>query len=131
MPYLNKVMLIGHAGRDAELKYTQGGLAYCKFSVATSETRKGEKVTEWHNVTVFGKQAEWAGESLKKGGVVYVEGKIQTDKWTDKDGNAREKAGILANEVKVFAKKPTTETHETHGETHETHGIPDDAEMPF
>jgi single-strand DNA-binding protein len=128
MPYLNKVIIIGHAGRDAELKFTPSGVAVCKFSVATSETRKGEKVTEWHNVTAFGKQAEWAGESLKKGGVVYVEGRIQTEKWVDKAGEKHERVGIVANDVKVFAKKPKEETH---GETHESQGRMDETEMPF
>jgi single-strand DNA-binding protein len=66
MPYLNKVIIIGHAGRDAELKFTPSGVAVCKFSVATSETRKGEKTTEWHNVTAFGKQAEWAGREAER-----------------------------------------------------------------
>ena len=91
MSSLNKVMLIGHLGRDPETRYTQGGDAVANITLATSESWKdksGEKQerTEWHKISVFGKLAEICGEYLKKGSLVYFEGSLQTRKYTDKDG---------------------------------------------
>ena len=86
---LNKVMLIGNLGKDPEVKYTPGGMAVAKFSLATSSRSKdktsGEWVdhTEWHNIVVFDKLAGIAGEYLKKGGKVYIEGRLQTRSWED------------------------------------------------
>ena len=86
---LNKVMLIGNLGKDPELKYTPGGMAVAKFSLATSSRSKdkssGDWVdhTEWHNIVVFDKLAGIAGEYLKKGGKVYIEGRLQTRSWED------------------------------------------------
>jgi len=94
MPSLNKAMIIGRLGKDPELKYSQNGSAYCNFSVATSETWKdkqsGEKKesTEWHNVVMFGRIAEVAGEYLHKGSLAYFEGPLQTDSY-EKDGVKR------------------------------------------
>ena len=92
---LNKVMIIGNLGNDPDVRYTQGGAAVSNISVATSETWKdktsGEPVekTEWHKVVFFGKLAEIVAEYLKKGAKVYIEGKLQTRKWQDKEGNDR------------------------------------------
>lgn len=91
---LNKVILIGNLGRDPELKMTQSGTALCKFSIATTETWKnaqGEKQskTEWHNITVWGKQAEVAEKYLTKGKQVLIEGKIEYGKYTDDKGVER------------------------------------------
>ena len=86
---LNKVMLIGNLGKDPEVKYTPGGMAVAKFSLATSSRSKdkssGDWVdhTEWHNIVVFDKLAGIAGEYLKKGGKVYIEGRLQTRSWED------------------------------------------------
>src|SRR5690606_32229352 len=95
MPNLNKVMLIGHLGADPEIRYMPNGKAVVNFRLATSESWKdkqtGEKQerTEWHNVVAYDKLAEIIGEWLHKGSPVYIEGKLQTRKWQDKNGNDR------------------------------------------
>ena len=91
---LNKVLLIGNLGRDPEVRYTQGGTAVANFTLATTERwndPSGERKerTEWHRIVLWGKQAEIAGEYLRKGRQVYVEGSLQTREWTDRDGNKR------------------------------------------
>ena len=108
---LNKVQLIGNLGADPEIKHTAGGNAVANISVATSEHWKdkqtGERVekTEWHRVVAFSRLAEIMGEYLAKGSKVYIEGKIQTRKWTDKDGNDRWTTEIVANEMKMLDSK--------------------------
>ncbi|HFC4233032.1 single-stranded DNA-binding protein [Neisseria gonorrhoeae] len=104
---LNKVILIGRLGRDPEVRYMPNGEAVCNFSVATSETwndRNGQRVerTEWHNITMYRKLAEIAGQYLKKGGLVYLEGKIQSRKYQGKDGIERTAYDIIANEMKML-----------------------------
>lgn len=94
MAGLNKVMLIGRLGRDPELKYTQSGIAYATFTLATSEVwvdKAGQKQeeTEWHNVIAWNKQAENIAKYLTKGKQVYVEGKITTDSWEDKESGKK------------------------------------------
>jgi single-strand DNA-binding protein len=94
MASVNKVILVGNLGRDPETRYTAGGDPITNVSIATTDTWKdkaGEKQekTEWHRVAFFGKLAEIAGEYLKKGSQVYVEGRLQTRKWQDKDGQDR------------------------------------------
>ena len=90
--YLFKVLLIGNLGRDPETRYAQGGGAVTRFSIATSESWRdrasgeSQERTEWHNVVCFGRLAEIAGEYLRKGSKVYVEGQLQTRKWTDSAG---------------------------------------------
>ncbi|WP_455019490.1 single-stranded DNA-binding protein, partial [Kingella denitrificans] len=92
---LNKVMLIGRLGRDPEVRYMPNGSPVCNFSVATSETwtdrNSGQRQerTEWHNITLYGRVAEVAGQYLKKGSQVYLEGRIQSRKYTDKNGVER------------------------------------------
>ena len=92
---VNKVILIGNLGRDPEVRYTTNGTPVANFTLATSERwtdqASGERKerTEWHRVVVFGKQAEIAGEYLRKGRQVYVEGSLQTREWTDREGNKR------------------------------------------
>ena len=89
---VNKVILVGNLGKDPEVRQTQNSMV-ANFSLATSETfmKDGEKktVTEWHNIVIWGKQAEIADKYLKKGSKVYIEGKLQTRSWDDKDGNKR------------------------------------------
>lgn len=104
---LNKVILIGRLGRDPEVRYMPNGEAVCNFSVATSESWKdsnGQKQerSEWHNVTMYRKLAEIAGEYLKKGSQVYLEGKIKSRKYTDKNGVERTAYEIIANEMKML-----------------------------
>lgn len=104
---LNKVILIGRLGRDPEVRYMPNGEAVCNFSVATSETwndRNSQRVerTEWHNITMYRKLAEIAGQYLKKGGLVYLEGRIQSRKYQGKDGIERTAYDIVANEMKML-----------------------------
>lgn len=110
MASLNKVILIGNLGRDPELKYLANGDAVCNFSIATSESWKdknGERneKTEWHNITLFRKQAEAAAQYLKKGNSVYIEGKISTRKWQDKDGKDRISFDIIGSQMTMLGKK--------------------------
>ena len=107
---VNKVILIGNLGKKPELRNTNSGLAVTTLGVATSERRKGSdgqwnNQTEWHNVTVFGSQAENCAKFLDKGRQVYVEGRIQTRKWQDKDGNDRKSVDIIANDVRFLSSK--------------------------
>ena len=104
---LNKVILIGRLGRDPETRFMPNGEAVCNFSVATSESWKdsnGQKQerTEWHNITMYRKLAEIAGQYLKKGSQAYLEGKIQSRKYQGKDGIERTAYEIIANEMKML-----------------------------
>lgn len=104
---MNKVILIGRLGRDPEMRYMPNGEAVCNFSVATSEAwndRNGQRQerTEWHNITMYRRLAEIAGQYLKKGSQVYLEGKIQTRKYTDKNGIERTAYDIIVNEMKML-----------------------------
>lgn len=101
---LNKVILIARLGRDPEMRYTPSGQAVANFSVATDESytsKDGQKVekTEWHRIVVWGKQAEFCGNYLAKGRLVYVEGKLETRKWTDKDGAEKYTTEVKADRV--------------------------------
>lgn len=104
---LNKVILIGRLGKDPEVRYMPNGEAVCNFSVATSEAwndRNGQRVerTEWHNITMYRRLAEIAGQYLKKGSQVYLEGRIQSRKYQGKDGIERTAYDIIANEMKML-----------------------------
>ena len=106
---LNKVMLLGRLGQDPELVYSQSEVAICKFSVATTESvKKGdswEEKTDWHNVVCFAKLAENSAKFLKKGSLAFVEGRLQTQKYQDRDGNDRYKTEVIANSVKFLDSK--------------------------
>ncbi|NID15879.1 single-stranded DNA-binding protein [Luteibacter yeojuensis] len=105
---INKVIIVGNLGADPETRYTGGGTAITSLRIATSEAwtdkQSGEKQerTEWHRVKLFGKLAEIAGEYLKKGRQVYIEGSLRTDKYTDKDGIERYSTDIIANEMQML-----------------------------
>lgn len=104
---INKVILVGNLGNDPETKYTQGGMAVTKVSLATTSVRKDrdgntQERTEWHRVTFFGKLGEIAGEYLRKGSQVYVEGSIRYDKYTDKEGIERYSTDVIANEMQML-----------------------------
>ena len=110
MASVNKVILIGNLGRDPETRYLPDGGAVTNISVATTDNWKdksGEKQerTEWHRVAFFGRLAEIAGEYLKKGSPVYIEGRLQTRKWQDKDGQDRYTTEIVANEMKMLGSR--------------------------
>jgi len=104
---INKVILVGNLGNDPETKYTAGGMAVCTLSLATSSVRKdkdGQQVerTEWHRVKLFGKLGEIAGEYLKKGRQVYIEGSIRYDKFTGQDGVEKYFTDIVADEMQML-----------------------------
>lgn len=100
---LNKVILIGRLGRDPETRFMPNGEAVCNFSVATKDKNgQRQEATEWHNVTMYRKLAEIAGQYLKKGSQVYLEGKIQSRKYQGKDGIERTAYEIIANEMKML-----------------------------
>ena len=104
---INKVILVGNLGNDPETKYTQGGMAVTKASLATTSVRKDrdgntQERTEWHRVTFFGKLGEIAGEYLRKGSQVYVEGSIRYDKYTGQDGVERYTTDIIADEMQML-----------------------------
>ena len=100
---INKVILLGHLGRDPEVKYMPNGNAVANITIATSESWKDKNTgqqqdrTEWHRVVIFGKLAEIAGQYLKKGSLVYFEGQLQTRKWTDQSGQDRYTTEIVVN----------------------------------
>ena len=108
MASVNKVILIGNCGRDPEVRYTPGGTAICNVSVATSSRRKdkasGESIedTQWHRVTFYDRLAEIAGEYLKKGKPVYIEGRLKYGKYTDKDGIERNTVDIVAEQMQML-----------------------------
>lgn len=104
---INKVILVGNLGRDPEVRQTQGGGSVCTLSVATAERQKDRDGnwtdhTEWHRVVVFGQAADACAKFLVKGRQVYVEGKLRTNKWTDKDGQDRYTTEVIAFEVKFL-----------------------------
>jgi single-strand DNA-binding protein len=110
MASVNKVILVGNLGRDPEVRYLPDGGAVTNVSVATTDTWKdksGEKQerTEWHRIAFFGKLAEIAGEYLKKGSQVYVEGRLQTRKWQDKEGKERYTTEIVADRMQMLGSR--------------------------
>lgn len=110
MASLNKVIIIGNLGKDPELKFMPNGDAVCNFSVATTDSWKdkaGEKQerTEWHNIVMYRKVAEIAGEFLKQGSSVYLEGKLQTRKWQTKEGQDRYTTEVIADSMQMLGKK--------------------------
>jgi single-strand DNA-binding protein len=111
MASVNKVILIGNLGRDPEVRYTPNGAAICNVTIATSRNWKakdsGEKMeeTEWHRVVFYDRLAEIAGEYLKKGRSVYVEGRLKTRKWQDKEGVEKYTTEIIAEEMKMLGNR--------------------------
>ncbi|MBI5790974.1 MAG: single-stranded DNA-binding protein [Rhodocyclales bacterium] len=111
MASVNKVIIVGNLGRDPEVRYTPNGDSITNVTIATTDTWKdkatGEKkeATEWHRVVFFGKLAEIAGQYLKKGRQVYVEGALRTRKWTDKEGQERYTTEIVASEMKMLGSR--------------------------
>ena len=104
MGSVNKVILVGNLGRDAEVRYTPGGAAVARFSIATTEVwndKSGQRQerTEWHNIDLWGKQAESLSEYLVKGKQVYVEGRLQTDEYTDKEGQKKKSTKVRCERV--------------------------------
>ncbi len=107
---VNKVILVGRLGRDPETRFTGAGQAVCNFSMATDETfkdRSGErqKRTEWHKIVVWSKSAEIAQKYLKKGSLIYLEGRIQSREWTDKEGQKRTSFEIVATNFRMLGSR--------------------------
>lgn len=140
---INKVILIGNLGKDPEVRYSASGTAMANITLATSESWKdknsGEKVdkTEWHRVVFFKRLAEIAGEYLKKGSKIYIEGKLQTRKWQDKDGQDRYTTEIVGNEMQMLDSKANpggnAEQHAVDTGKGDTSGPPNDFDddIPF
>lgn len=111
MASVNKVILVGNLGKDPEIRYLPSGDAVANFSIATTDKWKdktsGEmkEATEWHRISMFGRTAEVAGEYLKKGSQVYIEGKLQTRKWTDKEGQERYTTEVKADTMQMLGSR--------------------------
>lgn len=109
---INKAIIVGTLGKDPETRYMPSGGAVTSITVATNEnwtdkqTGQKQERTEWHNITFFGRLAEIAGEYLKKGSQVYIEGSLRTEKWQDKQGNDRYTTKIIANEMQMLGGRP-------------------------
>nr|DAJ79841.1 MAG TPA: Single strand binding protein [Bacteriophage sp.] len=111
MASINKVILVCSLGKDPEVRQTQNGNAICNLSAATSRKYKdaqgnAQEETEWHRISLFGKMAELAGQYLKKGSMVYIEGRLRTRKYTDKDGIDRYVTEIIGEHLQFLDKKP-------------------------
>lgn len=120
---INKVILVGNIGKDPEVRYLEGGTAVANFPLATSETYKdknsGERKTntEWHNIVLWRGLAEIAEKYLKKGTQIYVEGKLRTRQWQDKDGNNRYTTEIVGDNLQMLGKKEVSSTETAQTET--------------
>lgn len=119
MAGVNKVILLGNLGKDPEVRYLEGGTAVANFTLATSETYKdrtsGERksITEWHNVVVWRGLAEIAEKYLKKGSQIYIEGKLRSRQWQDKDGNNRYTTEIVADTMQMVGKRDDNASNES------------------
>ena len=135
MSGVNKVILIGNLGKDPEVKYLESGIAVANISLATTENYKnkeGEKVSQtvWHDIVLWRGLAEIAEKYLKKGSSVYIEGKIRNRKWEDKEGIARYKNEILAENMTMLGSKPTAEkSNDNNSQNQEDSNTYDD--LPF
>ncbi len=144
MASVNKVILVGNLGRDPELRYTKSGQPVASFSIATTDSwnnKAGEREehTEWHRIVVWGKAAENCGKYLSKGRSVYIEGRLQTRKWEDKDGHERQTTEINAQTVQFLGGGRGGESHAS-GSDSDTGGYssrseqappPPDDDIPF
>lgn len=134
MAGINKVILIGRLGKDPEMRYTQDGTAIANFSIATSEEWKDKKTgekqerTEWHRIVAFGRLGEVCGAYLTKGKLVYIEGRIQTRDWQDKDGNKRYTTEIVAGQMQMLEGRSDTKS-EQGGSDYEDNER--DSDIPF
>ncbi|MAG31427.1 MAG: single-stranded DNA-binding protein [Deltaproteobacteria bacterium] len=123
MAGVNKAILVGNLGRDPELRQTPNGQSVCNFTLATSENwtdKSGERVerTEWHRIVAWGRTGEMCAQYLSKGRTVYVEGRIQTREWEDKDGNKRYTTEINANTVNFIGPRTGGGSGESSGGSH-------------
>jgi single-strand DNA-binding protein len=135
MSSVNKAIIIGRLGKDPEVRFTQSGTAISNLSVATSYKPKDkDAVTEWHKITCIGRLAEVCGEYLHKGSLAYFEGRLQTRKWQDKDGNDRYTTEIIAERMQMLGGKNgesgTREQPAAGSQNWDDQGMPDD-DVPF
>jgi single-strand DNA-binding protein len=135
---INKVILVGNLGADPETRYMPSGGAVTNIRVATSEVWKDktsgdqQERTEWHNVAMFGRLAEIAAEYLRKGSQVYIEGRLRTRKWQDKDGNDRWTTEIVANEMQMLGGRGAADAPARAPQSAAAGGMPDfDDDIPF
>ncbi len=137
MAGLNKVMVIGYLGRDPELKQTQAGQPVCRLNLGTTRVYKNnqtnEKVeeVEWHRITVWGKSAENCNKYLKKGSQAYVEGRLRTSSYTDKDDIKRYSTEIVADSVQFLGGKSKSDSGSQDEDPGENHGGGSDGDIPF
>lgn len=146
MASINKVILIGNLGRDPEVRHSQNGAAICNLTIATSRAWKDkasaerQEETEWHRVVLYDRLAEIAAEYLKKGGAVYIEGRLKTRNWTDKDGADKYTTEIVAQEMKLLGGRdsqdrstPSSGRDQSSSATRAPRQTPheDDREIPF
>ncbi|MEW6332870.1 MAG: single-stranded DNA-binding protein [Thermodesulfobacteriota bacterium] len=137
---VNKAILVGRLGRDPEVRYTPDGMMVTTFTMATDEQRKdknGERVrtTEWHRIVTFGKLAEICGKYLSKGKLVFVEGRLRTQSWEDKEGNKRSTTEIIASDMRMLDSKGQKGTDASLEDTPQPHSgadgpLPED-DVPF
>jgi single-strand DNA-binding protein len=132
---LNKVMIIGHLGRDPEMRYTPSGRPVTTFTVATSRswnTADGERhtETEWFNVVAWGNLAEICKQYLKKGQQVYIEGRLQTRRWDDKEGNKHTSVEVVANEMMMLGDRRDSQNQSNEQESFDDSSANED-EFPF
>lgn len=139
MAGINKVLLIGNLGRDPEVRYTPGGVPVANFSIATSEewtdkdTGEKRERTEWHRIVAWRRLGEICGEYLHKGRQVYIEGKLQTREWEDRDGNKRYTTEIIASQMQMLgpvAKGGRLESQDSSVPVEEPVTVPED-NIPF
>jgi single-strand DNA-binding protein len=135
---LNKAQLIGNLGRDPEVRFTPNGTAVCNISVATTsgwnDKQSGLRVeeTEWHRVVFFGRLAEVVGEHLKKGRSVFIEGRLRTRRWQDKDGREQYSTEIVASDMQMLGNKPDdAKRAPSAGEPPLPPSPPNDDDIPF
>ena len=130
---INKVILVGNVGKDPETRYLEGGVAVCKFTLATSETYKnknGEKITntEWHNIVLWRGLAETAEKYVKKGSHLYIEGKIKSSSYEDKEGIKRRSFDIVADVMQMLGRKAEdSSSSSSSSEVPEKHAVTDEA----
>src|SRR5262245_32077051 len=139
MASFNKITIVGYLGRDPELRHIPSGNTVCNFSVATTEKNKDKETTTWFRVTVWGKQGENCNEYLSKGSQVYVEGRLRSEEFTDRDGQKRTSLEVNATDVKFLgsrtngAEPPADKQarRDALKKTEETVSIEEDEEIPF
>lgn len=132
---VNKVILLGRLGKDPELKYIPSGAPVANFSIATDEVwidrnNEKQKRTEWHRIVAWGKQAEFCGEYLSKGRLLYVEGRLRSRTWEDRNGNQRTTTEVNATDIVLLGRRPEEAPEEAQPETSKEEEITDE-DIPF